>query len=280
MKELEYLRNISIGQYIARESYVHRLHPAAKIACLAIIITTTLIASDYFTFLMLSFLLTFIVILAKIPIPYILRGFLPALPFLLFIAVLQIFFIPSLDGSSVLWEISKPFVIRITSEELYSVARLFLRFFLLMSGFSSFSSVTNTGEISHGVEKLFSPLKGLGFPAHESSLLVTIVFRFIPILASEAERIVKAQAARGADFGTHRGGPIKRILRFFPIFLPLFQSALYRAEELIDAMEVKCYSGGKGRSSLRLSPIRQKDLGAILICFFFCLVALLIGFIG
>ena len=278
MKEIEYLRNISIGQYIAKESPVHRLHPAAKIACLTIIISTTLIASDDISFLILSLLLIFMVILARIPIPYILRGFLPALPFLLFIGIIQIVFIPGLDGGSVLWALSTPLMIRITTEEIYSVGKLFLRFFLLMSGFSLFSAVTSTGEISHGVEKLFSPLKAIGFPAHESSLLITITFRFIPILAREAERIVKAQAARGADFASHKGGPIKRILRFFPIFLPLFQSALHRAEELIEAMEVKCYSGGKGRTSLSLSPVERKDLGAILICFLVCLSAWIIGY--
>ena len=70
----------------------------------------------------------------------------------------------------------------------------------------------------------------------------------MPIVAGELEAIVKAQAARGADFGSGRGGPIKKTRAYLPLFVPVTIRALERAEALAEAMEVRCYSGGDGRT--------------------------------
>ena len=44
------------------------------------------------------------------------------------------------------------------------------------------------------------PLKKLGFPVHEFALMISISLRFIPTLLQETEKIMKAQASRGASF--------------------------------------------------------------------------------
>ena len=282
MKDLEFLRNVSIGQYVHMDSPVHRLHPGIKLTVLIFLMTSALIAPDISSQFLLFIQLVIYIKVAGLSARFILRGMIPALPYLAFIAVLQLLFTYNSPDGRMLW--SSPalgsYRINISFESLLSVAMLFARFFNLMTVFTFFSAATNTNEITNGVEQFFSPLKALRFPAHEAALILAITFRFIPILAAEAERIVKAQAARGADFGTHTGGPIKRTVRFLPILLPMFQNALERAEALIEAMETKCYTGGKGRTSFVTFKVRRADIAGLLIAASLCAVTCFLGYTG
>ena len=69
--------------------------------------------------------------------------------------------------------------------------------------------------------------------------MVTIALRFIPTLLVEIDTIMRAQRARGADFG--RGGPVRRARALVPVLVPLFVVSFRRADELALAMEARCY---------------------------------------
>jgi energy-coupling factor transport system permease protein len=93
-------------------------------------------------------------------------------------------------------------------------------------------------------------------------MMMTIALRFIPTLMEEADKIMKAQLARGADFET--GGIIKRAKGMIPILVPLFISAFRRADELAMAMESRCYHGGEGRTRMRVLKFMPGDVFAAL----------------
>jgi energy-coupling factor transport system permease protein len=131
-------------------------------------------------------------------------------------------------------------------------------------GLSLFSFSTTTTELTHGVEHLLRPLQPLGLPAHEFALMVNIAIRFLPTLAEEAERLMKAQASRGADFGRGQRSFLQRTRQLLPLLVPLFLVSLRRAEELIEAMEARCYIGGKGRTYLIHLQARAVDYAAVL----------------
>jgi energy-coupling factor transport system permease protein len=78
----------------------------------------------------------------------------------------------------------------------------------------------------------------------------------VPILAGELESIAKAQASRGANFGSGRGGPIAKARAYLPLFVPVTIRALERAEILAEAMEARGYAE-EGRTRLASYP-RQK----------------------
>ncbi len=50
-------------------------------------------------------------------------------------------------------------------------------------------------------------------------MMMTIAIRFIPTLAEETDKIMKAQMARGADFET--GNIIRRAKAMIPLLVPL-----------------------------------------------------------
>jgi energy-coupling factor transport system permease protein len=118
---------------------------------------------------------------------------------------------------------------------------------------------TSPTELADGLERLFSPLKPLGFPAHEMAMMMTIAIRFIPTLLDETDRIMKAQLARGADLD--RGGIFKRLRAFIPVLIPLFVIVFQRADDLAVAMESRNYRGGAGRT--RMNPLTWRMLDSV-----------------
>ena len=98
---------------------------------------------------------------------------------------------------------------------------------------------------------------------------MSIALRMIPVLMDETARIKNAQMARGADFES--GNLVKRVKATIPILVPLLLSALRRADELGDAMDARCYTGGNHRTKYKKLRFTWRDLVA------FLLVAALIG---
>ena len=111
-------------------------------------------------------------------------------------------------------------------------------------------------DVSDGLESLLKPLQRFGLPAHELAMMMVIALRFIPTLVEEAERLQKAQMARGADF---TGKPIRRARRMTSLLIPLMLSAFRRAEDLAVAMEARCYRGGLGRTHYRNMAMTRND---------------------
>jgi len=81
-------------------------------------------------------------------------------------------------------------------------------------------------------------------------MAIQITMRFIPFLAINAEKIAKAQAARGAEWGRGKGNLIKRVRQVFPLIIPLFNNSLRQAETLADAMLARGYAGNTQRTSM------------------------------
>ena len=94
-------------------------------------------------------------------------------------------------------------------------------------------------------------------------MLMSIALRFIPTLIEETDKIISAQKARGADFET--GNLLRRAKALVPILVPLFLSAIRRADELATAMECRCYHGGEGRTKLHVLRYQRRDFLCILL---------------
>lgn len=105
-------------------------------------------------------------------------------------------------------------------------------------------------------------------------MMMTIALRFIPTLGEEAEKIQRAQAARGSDFS--EGGPLRRARSLLPVLVPLTIGAFRRADELADAMESRGYRGGEGRTRYRELRFRVGDALAVALTLLLLLVGILL----
>jgi energy-coupling factor transport system permease protein len=137
---------------------------------------------------------------------------------------------------------------------------------------------TTITEITHGVEKLLNPFRRIGVPSHELALINMIALRFVPTFAQEMEQVMKAQASRCADIDTNRKfwRPDKAARLYLPLIVPLFISAFRRAEELVWAMEARCYMGGDGRTKFIILKANPRDYLVTITGLIFCLAIVLI----
>ena len=152
-----------------------------------------------------------------------------------------------------------------------------LRLALLILLSALLTYTTSPLALTDALETLMQPAKRVGVPAHEIAMMMTIALRFVPTLIEEADKIMKAQQARGADFT--EGSVIERVKGFVPVLVPLFISAFRRADDLALAMEARCYRGGVGRTQMKALRISSIDyvayaFGAL---FFAALAALKFG---
>ena len=136
-----------------------------------------------------------------------------------------------------------------------------LRLILLILLSTLLTLTTSPLRLTDGLEALLSPLRRVGVPVHELSMMMTIALRFIPTLLEELDRIMKAQKARGADF--EHGSIVRRMRAIVPVLVPLFLSAFRRADELAMAMEARCYRGGEGRTQMKELHIGRVDYAAV-----------------
>jgi energy-coupling factor transport system permease protein len=138
-----------------------------------------------------------------------------------------------------------------------------IRLILLIVGTSLLTLTTSPISLTDGIEKLLSPFRRLGVPAHELAMMMTIALRFIPTLLEETDKIMKAQMARGADFES--GNIINRAKNLVPLLVPLFISAFRRADDLAMAMEARCYRGGENRTRMKDLKMTALDLAGYIV---------------
>lgn len=252
MEQFEFLRNVTVGQYIQGDSIFYNFDPRVKLVCSLLLIIVIAFSPSYLGNAILLVVTIFLILISEIPIKYALQGIRPAIPVIIIFAIMQLlflseFYIPP-GGLITLFEWGP---IHITNGSVQMVTVGICRLIELLLLVSLLTSTTTTSELTHGIESLMSPVAKIGFPAHEFALIFTIAFRFVPILALELERIFKAQVSRGANLGQRsRLRFIQQTKYLLPVFIPLFMDALRRAEDIIIAMEARCYLGGKGRTHL------------------------------
>lgn len=241
-------RNITLGQYYPAESLLHRLDPRVKLLGAVIYIAALFIINNIWGFIYLTAALVCLVSISGVPLKHILKG----LRLVWFIIILAVFFnLFFTEGDVVL---VKWWIVTISTKGILQAVFFALRLIYIIIGTSLLTYTTTPTSLTAAMEKVFSPLKVIHFPAHEIAMMMSIALRFIPILAEEASKIVKAQTARGADFDT--GGITAKAKAMIPVLIPLFVSAFRRAGELAMAMESRCYHGGEGRT--KMYPLRYE----------------------
>ena len=251
------LSNITMGQYYPTDSIVHRLDPRVKILLTIAFIVGIFLVHSLWGYALALVFVYFMARLSHVPFKMLMRGLRPLRFILVLTFVLNLFF--SGEGT-ILWQWS---LITITHEGLSRAVHYCLRLLFLVIGTSLLTLTTSPVSLSDGLELLLSPLKVIHFPAHELAMMMTIALRFIPTLLEEADKIMKAQMARGADFES--GNLLARAKAMVPLLVPLFVSAFRRAGDLAMAMESRCYRGGEGRTRLRVLKLTRADLYASLI---------------
>jgi energy-coupling factor transport system permease protein len=251
------IKDITIGQYIPGESFVHKLDPRLKILISLLFIIDLFLVNNFNGYLFVLIFIVATILIAKLPFKYVYKGLKPIFAIVLITAVLNIFMT---SGEHLVFQFG---FIKVYREGLLTAAFMIVRLVFLIIGTSILTLTTSPIELTDGIENLLNPFKKIGIPAHELAMMMTIALRFIPTLMDETDKIMKAQMARGADFES--GNLVKRAKSLIPILVPLFISSFRRADELAMAMESRCYKGGEGRTRMKELNITKRDYFASLV---------------
>ena len=249
------LKDITLGQYFPGNSIIHRLDPRTKLIMLVVYIVALFMATSWLSYgLMLGFLL-FVIKVSTIPPKSIIKGMKPLVMILVFTGILNLFFTQEGELLVDFW------IFKVYSGGLSRAVMMVARILMLISCTFLLTYTTSPIALTDGLEALMGPLKKVGVPVHELSMMMCIALRFIPTLIEETDKIMSAQKARGADFET--GSLLQRVKALVPILVPLFISAFRRADELATAMECRCYQGGEGRTKMKLLRFSYFDFVAL-----------------
>ena len=221
------LKDITLGQFFPGDTPVHRLDPRSKILLLIVFIVALFMAHGWAGYGLMLLVTALCMAVSRISPRNIFKGLKPMLFIIVFTAALNLFYTqgtPLFPG----WPITREGLER---------------------------------SLTDGMERLLSPLKKIGLPVHEITMMMSMALRFIPTLIEETDKIMSAQKARGADF--ENGNLLQRAKALLPILVPLFVSSFRRADELAVAMESRCYHGGSGRTRMKQLHFQALDLWAL-----------------
>ena len=265
------LQDITLGQFFPGKSILHRLDPRMKIILLFVLVIVIFFARSWAAYGLLSAVTVALIFVSRVPPLTVLKSIKPLAWIILF--TLLIHFV-SHDGEV----IAKIYVFKVTWEGIFYGAQIGLRLVLLIVLASLLTFTTSPLKLTDATEKLLSPLKRIGVPAHELAMMMTIAIRFVPTLLEETDKIIKAQKSRGLDFES--GGLLKKLRAMVPILVPLFLSSFRRADDLALAMEARCYRGGEGRTHMHSLQLSRVDFCAAVGVILICAAVIYLNFVG
>lgn len=130
-----------------------------------------------------------------------------------------------------------PFGAELTAEGLSLVVTQVLRFVAIAAVGFPVAYAIAPGDLGPALRQLH-----LG---DRMPVMVDLTVRFIPTLSEEFGETIDAQRVRGFDPLQRGGGPMTRLRRLAPVFVPVTVGSLTGAEDTIDAMDLRAFGTGK-----------------------------------
>ena len=231
---------IRMGQYLPRDSRIHRLDPRAKLACaLAVMVTVFFIQTPLQLALGLAFALV-VVSLSKVPLRQVAQSIRPLVVLLCVLGLFNLFYV---DEGTTLFSLG---LVRVTTMGLWWAVCYPLRFTIAILMGALILLTTTPTQLTDAFESCLSPLSRVGLPGHELAMVFSLMLRFIPTLANDASAIVDAQVARGGEVS--HGSPARRLRAVGSVLVALMASSMHHADDLARALDARCYESGGTRS--------------------------------
>lgn len=120
--------------------------------------------------------------------------------------------------------------------------------------------------------------KGIGIP-DKIAYAIDLSLRFLPSIARDFTVTYDAQRARGFEMDKLRGGVFGKIARMAPMIVPVVIGSIVDAEDIINAMELRCFGVGKRSWLIQLHPHRV-DLLLILSSIILLVVVTVLNILG
>ncbi|MDR2524796.1 MAG: energy-coupling factor transporter transmembrane protein EcfT [Oscillospiraceae bacterium] len=257
------IRDITIGQYFAGDSPLHRCDARMKLALTFAFMIVIFVCGNFFSLGLIALAALALALLSRVPGGMLLRSLRPIVMLVVFTSVLNLLYTTD-ENTHALLQIPLHFrgwVITVTREGAFTAIFTTVRILCLLLVSSLLTYTTTPSMLTAGLEHLLKPLAKLRVPVAAFAMMMTLALRFVPTLVEETDRIMNAQKSRGSNLET--GSLLQRVKAFVPVLVPLFISAFRRAAELANAMESRCYTGTNERTGMKQLRLRARDYIAL-----------------
>ena len=263
---------LAFGTYIPGTSPIHALNAQVKVILACVFSIAVFFVESWPGLLVITAFVATLYMLARVPVTKAARGLVPVAFILVFTVVVHAFSIsmgssaaPGLSSAGSLgltqeWVLFGSF--GITLDGLMRGIFFALRIVLLVLICSLLTFTSSMMDLTDAMLRMFGPLRRLGVPVDDIAMMISIALRFIPTTAHEAQMIQLAQKARCANFDD--GNVFVRLKSWVPVFVPLFVRLFRRADDLADAMDARCYAGGK-RTRMTTTWISVGDIVTLVV---------------
>jgi energy-coupling factor transport system permease protein len=260
-------KDITIGQYLAVETPLHRVDPRLKVVGVLVGTVMVFVCSGWALLAFGGFLIALLAAL-RLPLLPLIKSLKSVWVIVLVTFLLQIFLTPG----EVIWHWG---FLNVTDTGLYNGLVFSSRIVLLVVLLGALTMTTPPLKLADALEWLLRPLKFIKVPVTRVTTVVSIALMFIPNILEQSRKLIRAQMARGADFES--ANVFRRVRDIVPVLVPLFVKVFHDADELAVAMDSRLYSGGEGRT--RLNPMKMRALEAAATLAFIAACAAIVIFI-
>ena len=242
---------ISVGQYLAADSPIHRLDARVKLVCALVVLVGTFCVGNVPQLLAAAALVAALLALSRVPVGRALASVRPLALFLAVLSLFNLFFVRTGDVVVALGPVS------VTSGGVWTAALYSIRFALALVTGSLILLTTTPTQLADAFDRMLSPLSRLGLPGHEIAMVFSLMMRFVPTLADETSAIIDAQSLRGGAFD--EGGPVRRVRSIVPVVVALLAGGIRHADGLSRALDARCYEGGEGRTHFHETHLGARE---------------------
>ncbi len=248
---------ISIFNYIDRDSVIHRMTGASKLACLLLWTFAAMVSFNTPFLIVLSLLALLLYPLSKIRLKDVRTVLILLLTFMVVNNILIYLFSPEhgctlYNSRTVLFTIYGPYTV--TSQQLLYQANVILKYLATIPLIVVFTSTTNPSELAASLNKI-----GVSYKIAYS---VALTLRYIPDLVNEYQDVARCQQARGIEM-TKKENLFKRIKAAAQIVMPLILSSVDRIDTITNAMELRKFGTMDRRTWIMSNKFKTADIIAM-----------------
>lgn len=260
---------LSMGEYWPGQSFLHRMDPRAKVACmLALMVSVFFVHS--FPQLALSWAVALALItLSNVPIGKVLQSIRPVVAMLTLLGVCNLLLVRT--GQTLVS--LGPLII--TTGGVWAAVLYSLRLVAAVIAAALLLLTTTPTQLTDAFDAALAPLSRIGLPGHELAMVFSLMLRFIPTLADEASAILDAQTARGGALA--EGSLVQRVKAVVPVIVALLASSLRHANGLSRALDARCYEGGAARGHWHPLRMTGTDWLALAVTAIYVAVLIVLG---
>ncbi len=268
--------------YIERDSFVHRLDPRAKLILL-FAFSFAMYQTINFWVVLIGFLISLIYYNSAQLKWEETKGTWRFVFFLVAVIVFSNFLfsggnvVPGLNVANEHTLFSLPFIgfqrhfpfiepasLRFTVENITFMVTQAMRVLSAILFAIPISYTTNPGHLGVAFSKLGVPDK--------VSYAIDLTLRFTPTLARDFSVTLDAQRARGFEIDKLRGGIFSKVARLAPMIVPVVIGSIVGAEDIVSAMELRCFGIAKRTWITELHLLTIDNLLIILALLWFVVI--------